>query len=75
MPIVEILDEDELIEPEIVLLPADSKEVEYKSWQVYLDDELIDTVLYLSNLDAKQVRCRLIIRDDYPVEIVVIEEQ
>ena len=46
----------------------------YKSWLVYLDGKLFDTVNYSDDMDIKQVRRSLITIDCYPREIEVIEE-
>ena len=43
----------------------------YKSWLVYLDGKLFDTVNYSDDMDIKQVRRALITVDGYPREIEV----
>ena len=70
--VVDVDDEDDIEEEEVI--PELPKiELTHKSWNVYLDNVLIDTVLYPSNLNASKVKCRLIVQDDYPLEITVEE--
>lgn len=49
-------------------------EKHFKSWLVYLDGKLFDTVNYSSDMNIKQVKRTLIMVDNYPHEIEVIEE-
>lgn len=70
----EILDLDIMIVPEKLILPEESKHLKYQHWQVFLDDELIDNVIYLSNLTAIQVKCKLIVEDGYPMNIKIVKE-
>ena len=46
-----------------------------KSWLVYLDNKLIDSVYYRDDLDIKQVRRSLIGEFGYPREIIVEPEE
>lgn len=46
-----------------------------KSWLVYLDNKLIDSVYYRDDLDIKQVRRSLISEFGYPREIIVEPEE
>lgn len=70
--IIDVGDEDDDVEPEVI--PELPKiEISHRSWEIYLDNELFDTVLYPSNLNARQVRCMLIVQDDYPIDITVKE--
>jgi hypothetical protein len=41
------------------------------SWNIYLDDRLIDTVWYTKGCDADYVRCSLINHDGLPYNIEV----
>ena len=45
----------------------------FKSWIVFIDNKLIDTVNYVEDLNEEQVRRALIV-DGYPREIHVEEE-
>lgn len=68
----DVIDLDDDVELEII--PELPKiEISHRSWEIYLDNELFDTVLYPSNLNARQVRCMLIVQDDYPIDITVKE--
>ncbi len=69
--VVDVDDDDDIEEEVIPELPK--IELTYKSYNVYLDNVLIDTVIYPSNLNSKQVRCRLIVQDDYDIDITVEE--
>ena len=69
--VVDVDDEDDIEEEVIPELPK--IELPYKSYNVYLDNVLIDTVIYPSNLNSKQVRCRLIVQDGYDIDITVEE--
>ena len=69
--VVDVDDEDDIEEEVIPELPK--IELTYKSYNVYLDNVLIDTVIYPSNLNTKQVRCRLIVQDGYDIDITVEE--
>ena len=66
--------DDDVLSEQIDTSEIEINPITYKSWKVYLDNDLIDTVLYPSNFCDRQVRCRLIINDYYPIEIDVIEE-
>lgn len=67
-----ILDADDDIEPEDFIEPSNDT-VTVRSWNIFLDNDLIDTVIYPSTFNSKQVKCRLVVQDDYPVEITVVE--
>lgn len=44
-----------------------------QSWNVFIGDNLIDTVFYDKNLDADYVRDGLVNHDGYPAEIEVVK--
>lgn len=45
-----------------------------KSWLVYLDNRLVDTVLYRDDIELSAVRRSLITEFGYPREIIVEPE-
>jgi hypothetical protein len=65
------IDETELEDSEVIMETKDNDVIKKVYWEVYLDNQLVDTVLYDSQLTDKQVRCRLITIDGYPSDITV----
>jgi len=46
----------------------------YKSWDVYLDGKLIDTVFFIKGVSAEYVKQSLIEVDGYNKDIIVVKE-
>lgn len=53
------------------LVNKSDKTAKMKKWEIYQNNELIDTVSFEHSLTDTNVKARLVIEDNYPVNIIV----